>query len=560
MSKVKFFVLGLDGATFDIVKPMVDDGRLPYFSKIMSDGVWGKLQSTILPITAPAWSSFMTGKNPGKHGVFGFFEAREDSYETNFVTGSSIKTEKVWDYFDKDKKIALIDIPLTYPPVENINGCMISGMPVPSQESIFTYPPELHTELVSEIGNYMIDNELSAKTRASKTLDSLRLLYDYTKMRIDAMHYLINKKGPFDFFMLVLRGTDFVQHAAFKYHDNEYTVKHDHEYKKYGQMICQFYEKIDKYLGEVLEIIGDDGTLFIMSDHGAGPLKRLFYINRWLKKEGYLSLNKNAKFIKTSFETRTKKVSDVFNKFGVPFMNNLIPGFIKTTRLPYILPVKKHPSVFVDWKNTKAFANLTWTDGLIKINLEGRQPDGSVTKEQYDAICDEVINKLKALVDPLTNEKVMDGVYKRQEIYHGPYLDTAPDIIAVTKNVEYSYRVDVFGDNIFETPEDPTPANHRMDGVFMSIGPNIKKGENISRRHIMDIAPTILYLMREKIPEDMDGEIIKSAVDNDFLEKNTPSYGNGAKKDNIVGYGEANIDDEGRREIEENLRNLGYLA
>ncbi|HDH00835.1 MAG TPA: hypothetical protein ENG80_03375, partial [Nitrospirae bacterium] len=133
----RFLVIGLDGATFDIIKPMLKEGRLPTFQKLMNEGAWGELRSTTLPVTPPAWASFMTGKNPGKHGAFGFYSHKDGSYDTELATGLTIRAKKIWDYFDPSKKIGLIDIPLTFPP-EKINGCMISGMPVPSEQSIFT--------------------------------------------------------------------------------------------------------------------------------------------------------------------------------------------------------------------------------------------------------------------------------------------------------------------------------------------------------------------------------------------------------------------------------------
>ncbi|MCI4626023.1 MAG: alkaline phosphatase family protein [Candidatus Magnetoovum sp. WYHC-5] len=558
MAFVNFFVLGLDGATLDIIKPMVEAGKLPAFSMMMSTGVWGELESTVLPVTPPAWSSFMTGKNPGKHGVYGFFETMLDSYETSFVTSHSIKAKKIWDYFDKDKKIALVDIPLTYPP-QQVNGCMISGMPVPSKESIFTFPPDLHTELIAQIGPYMIDNELR-KHASEGTLNALQHLYDYTEMRMKAVRYLIKKLNPINFFMVVLRGSDFIQHAAFKYLDEDYAKRHPHEAKKYGNIIFQFYEKLDSYLQEILKLIGIGGTLIVMSDHGCGPLKRFFYINRWLKQEGFLTLKTNVSFKKQTVEIRKKPIETLMERVGLPFINSLLPDFIKRKNLPYIVPKQRHPSNFIDWQKTSAYANLTWTDGVIRINLKGKQPNGCVKPEDYNAICTSIVNKLRDLVDPLTNKKVMEAVYKKEEIYHGPYLEDAPDIIALTSNIEYAYRVDIFGDELFETPEDPSPATHRMNGIFMMRSTHTKTGVNLTKHSIMDIAPTILYLMGVPIPDDMDGVIIKDAIEYGFLAKHKPSYYKEEDSGQVQKAANGSFDEEERKEVEENLRNLGYLS
>ncbi len=541
----------------DIINPLVDSGRLPAFSKIMREGASGKLDSTVLPITPPAWSSFMTGKNPGKHGVYGFFKSKTDSYETEFATGYSIRAKKLWEYFDKDKRIALIDIPLTFPP-EEVNGYMISGMPVPSRESIFTFPPELHTELIREAGDYMIDIELR-KLTSEHGIDALVHLYAYTEMRMKAIRYLINKKGPFDFTMVVFRGTDFIQHAAFKYLDRSYAEKHRDEVKKYGEIIFQFYEKMDSYLSEIMQLSGEDTTLIIMSDHGAGPLKKFFYINRWLGKEGFLALKRGVTVTRKGLDFRKKSVEGILKKTGLEFFNHFIPTFIRNIHLPYFIPYEKHPSGIVDWKKTKAYANLTWTDGLIKINLKGREPDGSVDEGDYEDVRDKLIERLLSLTDPDTGTDVFDAVYRREEIYQGPYLKEAPDIIALTKNIEYSYRVTLHGEEIFETPENPVPANHRMKGVFMIKGPDIINGVSLENTKIIDIAPVILYLTGHQIPGDMDGRLVTEAIKEETLKRNPPVTVD-EETLQIKDDKEVDFNAEDRKQIEESLRNLGYMA
>ncbi len=556
-NKSRILIIGLDGATFDIIKPMVDSGKLPTFAKLMAEGGWGNLKSTILPVTPPAWTSFMTGKNPGKHGVFGFFTNKTDSYETEFTTRLSIKAKTIWNYLDGDKRVCLIDIPLTFPP-QKINGYMISGMPVPSETSIFTYPPELHTELIREIGDYMIDSKLMKMTGGSP-IEALKHLYIYTEMRMSAVRYFLKKKGPFDFFMVVFRGTDFVEHAAFKFLDKEYAEKNPEENSKYGKTIFQFYEKIDSYLSEIQHLMGDDCTLIIMSDHGLGPLKKLFYINRWLKQEGFLKLKKYIAIRKKGLKLKSKNIEALLDRLGVSFMKSFLPEFLRKLKFYYFLPYEKHPSCLINWQKTKAYANLTWTDGVIKVNLRDREPDGGVDEIDYERVCTELIEKLKNIVDPDTGRKVMEAVYRRDEIYSGPYVKDAPDVIALTRDINYAYRVTIYGDELFETPVDPVPATHRMNGIFMIKGPNINEGVNLPLNDIVDIAPTILYLMGYKIPEEMDGKVIVNAIDEGFLRLNPVVFSKDkTERDRLNGDVEFNEKD--RLEIEESLRSLGYLT
>ena len=552
-NNTKVMVIGLDGATFDIINPLVDKGRLPTFKMIMGNGAWGELRSTILPVTPPAWASFMTGKNPGKHGAFGFYSYKEGSYDTELATSLNIKSKKLWDYFDSAKKIGLIDIPMTFPP-EKINGYMISGMPVPSEQSIFTSPPELHTEIIKEIGDYTIDRDLMLSTRCNP-VESLRRLYSYTKMRKDVAEYLIREKGPFDFFMVVFRTTDFIQHAAFKFLDNDYSSTHIEETKKYGDVIAQVYERMDQYLSDLLKIAGEDCIIILMSDHGGGPLKKRFHLNRWLKKKGLLVLkNESSRGLKIE----KKKISRILDRLRLSPLNKFLPYKITSACIPVLVPYLKHPVEQVDWDKTKAYANLVWTDGVIRINLKGREPNGIVDENQYDELKTYIIEELLKVADQETGQNVIESAYKREDIYSGPYVKDAPDILLITQNMEYAFTAALTGNELFEKPNDPTPANHRMNGVFMITGPNIKKGQKLPIMNIVDIAPTILYLAENVVPDDMDGKVISDAIENDYIESHSISY---LKADQFKAHKPIDIQfsAEERQKIEEGLKNLGYM-
>lgn len=553
MNRNRVLVIGLDGATFDIIRPMVEAGRLPVIAKLMNEGSWGELRSTVMPVTPPAWASFMTGKNPGKHGVYGFYAHTDNSYNTTMVTGLSIKSKKIWNYL-KDKKVGLIDIPMTYPP-EDINGCMISGWPVPADESIFTHPPELHTEIIGQIGEYMIDKTFTDLPRVNP-IDTLRNLYRYTEERTDASLYLLKKKGPFDFFMVVFRGTDFIQHEAFKFHDEIYCKANPEISKKFKDVIYQFYEKIDSMVAELVEAMGDDATVIIMSDHGAGPMEKRFYINRWLKSEGFLSLKEGAS--PRGIGLGRKPLSDIVQRGGYSSLNHVIPSFLKRLRVPYPKPYAKHPATLIDWGKTKAFANLTWTDGIMRINLKGREPEGIVEQRDYNKVSEEIIERLMGLVDPETGSPVVQQAYKRGDVYKGPYLEDAPDILILTNKTSYVFSPALDDGPVLERPENPAPAPHRMEGVFIVNGPDIKGGQVLSGLNITDIAPTILYLMGKQIPDSMDGRVVTEAISGDLLAKEPPVFykeeGEGALETIAQEFSA-----EEKKRMEDALRALGYM-
>lgn len=553
MNKKRIMIIGLDGATFDIIKPMVDAGRLPTFANLIASGTHGNLKSTVLPITPPAWSSFMTGKNPGKHGVFAFYTQSTETYGTQMATGLSIKAKKIWDYLDTER-IGLIDIPMTFPPQE-INGYMISGWPVPSEESIFTYPPGLHTEIIREVGSYMMDTTIISSHTKMSPVETLRHLYQYTESRKDASLYLLKKKGPFDLFVVVFRGTDFLQHGAFKFLDEEYCKINPDLAKKFKDVLFQFYEKMDSIVADLIRFMGEDAVTILMSDHGAGPLKKKFYINRWLKQEGFLSLKGGTSL--RGISVGRAPLSHLIQRLGMSYLNIFIPSLLKRMRIPYPKPYIKHPATLINWSKTKAFANLTWPDEIIRINLKGREPEGIVSQRDYETVRSKIIERLTAVQDPETGEKIIDKAYRREEVYHGPYLEDAPDILVLTKNTSYVFSPALDDGVLFERPEDPR-APHRMEGIFIIKGPDIKTGQIVSGLNITDIAPTVLYLMGKPIPDTLDGRVISEAFHEEFFRIHPQRYykeeSTGSLKETVQEFSE-----EEKKKIEEGLRALGYM-
>lgn len=550
----RVLIIGLDGATFNVIQPMVEAGRLPVISSLMNSGSWGELRSTILPVTPPAWASFMTGKNSGKHGVYGFYATQDGSYETKMVSGRSIRAKKIWDYLDKEK-VGLVDIPMTYPP-EPINGFMISGWPVPSDDNIFTHPPELHTEVIREVGEYWIDKTFASLPRNS-IIDGIANLYRYTKMRRDAALYLLKNKGPFDLFVIVFRGTDFVQHEAFKFFDEDYCRANPEAAAKYKDLIYQFYERMDQTVGELVSGMGENAVTIIMSDHGGGPMKKKFYINRWFKKEGFLAVNTKTSL--KEWRLAKRPLSEIMDRLKLSHVNQILPSFINRLPLFYPKVYQRHPSAIVNWEKTKSYANLTWTDGVVNVNLMGRDPKGIVPKEDYENVRDEIIRKLKDLEDPETGEKIIQDVLKKEDIYKGPFMDNAPDICILTKETSYYFSPALDDGPILEKPDNPAPAPHRMEGVFIINGEDIKPCGKITGLDITDIAPTVLYLMGKQIPESMDGKVIREAINEGYFMQNIPLYYKDDEESESASKSSETFSTNEEEKIAEGLKALGYM-
>jgi predicted AlkP superfamily phosphohydrolase/phosphomutase len=501
--KNKVLVIGLDGGTFDLVTPWAEIGELPNLQKLMKEGVFATLKTTIQPSSEQAWASFMTGTNNGKHNIFGFTKQRKGSYEWTVVNSKSRRGKSLWKILSENgKRVIIINVPLTFPP-EKVNGFLVSGLFTPDKKSQYTYPPEFKEEINEVCPDYIIDAGGTQTSNLRKLQDYYKKLIKQVEKRAYLTKYLM-AKYKWDFFIVVFSATDRVQH---KFWEN--MRKENDPFNKY---IFNTYKKIDKAIGEFLENVDEFTDIFVISDHGFGPLCKGVVINNLLEKQD---------FLKTKEEK--KAGSGTFNKLNNSF-NKLLK--LALLRLYIIIPIDKQDIIRkrfhwigrkfsssvvfseIDWNKTKAYGE----SGNIRINLIGREPNGSVSPgKDYDDVRDEIIKALRQLKDPVKGEEIFVDVYKREEIYFGPYLNEAPDIIPHYKD---GYRGLSFGsEKIFVKGGDRVfrgnTGYHTMDGIFIAHGNNIKSiGEKLGDLRIIDLTPTILYLFGLN-PPHLDGRVAK---------------------------------------------------
>ena len=495
---MRVLVIGLDGATFDLIKPFVALGRLPTIEKLMREGVYGDLISTIPPVTSPAWPSFMTGKNPGKHGVFDFV-GKGGGYDRTIKTAKDIKAKTLWRMLsDAGKTCIVINVPVTYPP-EKIKGCIVSGILTPPG-ACYAYPFEVYEEL-KKMG-YTPGMEGIGK-HTSPT-DLMHHLVEIASKRTRAVLYLMEKFNQWDFCMLVFSGTDVIQHNIWQHRD----------------IILQFYQKIDMFIKDLINKAGNKTNIILMSDHGFGPSRKFFHVNYFLHKLGLLEFKngdgsgdyltiRDYRRSKSSFWEIMLKMGITKEKiYNLAKKTNLLPFLQKISRKINIqIPKTKRA---IDWKKTKAFfSSSIGPSAAIEINMEGREPEGIVKKEEYHKIRELIIEELLKVRDPENGQNIVQDAFRREDIYHGPYVSEAPDIIFLTQNLEYIATDRIYGNNLVSEPVRKGRGTHRMNGIFIAYGPDIKDtGEDIGRARIIDLAPTILHMFNLEIPEDMDGKVL----------------------------------------------------
>lgn len=459
----KVIVIGLDGGTFDLIRPWAESGELPTFKKLLDEGSHGILLSTIPSNTSPAWPSFYTGTNPGKHGAWGF--VRKDN---SLVCAKTIDAKKIWDIVgEQGLKSVVLNVPTTYPPYK-INGIMITGMLTP-KGAHFAYPQEIEQEL----GDYFPepqDLDLMMKNHARAT------------------KHLIKK--PWDFFMVVFTVTDRVQHYFW---DNK-------------KKILKYYKEIDSEIKEILET-QKDSTVFICSDHGFGPALRGFHVNTWLLKEGYLKLTKgeDTRVNRKILRGAKKKPVQLLSKIGITRQNMI-----------YVLS-KLHLEFIKQLVPRKLKQRLPQSGNVIDQTKSGAY---SLSGEIYlnnKELKQEIIAKLNELKDPIDETKMVNKVYCATELYHGRNIGILPDII-FEQNPIYD-KGDSFYSSDFTVHARRREGNHRREGVLIAYGPRIKKGVVMQDKNITDVAPTILHIMNLPIPANMDGKVMTEIFEPEFAKK-----------------------------------------
>lgn len=462
-SKKKVIVLGFDGITFDISEKWIRNNKLPNFKKVMDNGAHGRLQSTIPPVSPVAWTTAVTGVNPGKHSIFSFvrditFEKGEIVPHMNLSTDR--KAKAVWQLIEDNKrKSIIINIPHTSPP-EEINGILISGEPhadsdhpVETSEN-FSFPPEVK----ERFPNYRIDPSC-VDYDPSRPDRYLSDRIDIAKRRSSVMFKLM-KEENWDLIWTVFTITDKIQHYYWKYMDSTHVQYNRTEAREYGKSIFKVYQMMDSIIGETLKRMDNNTTLLIMSDHGFAPLKKTVNTENFLKTY----------------------IPDSLRQFIIAH--------------DYVSPVFK-----------------------IKIH-------GYNNSELYSTTRNFLYRSLKNLKDPSGGNYINKEIYFSEQIYHGPWVNSGPDVVALPDTFYryIGYKANAELGVLMELKDNEFNAYHESDGVLILYGNNIKNNIKIDNASLMDITPTLLYLFNNNIPEDIDGRVISESIQEEYRSNNPPVF------------------------------------
>jgi predicted AlkP superfamily phosphohydrolase/phosphomutase len=557
----RLLVIGVDSVTFRLLKPLVDAGELPTFSRLMKEGARGVLLSTIPSVTPPGWTSSYTGVNPAKHNVFDFrdhtrYLGGEMVYEMASPTSSSIRADPFWRILNRTGlSVGLINAPMAYP-VEEIDGFMIAGFPSPTEGEGLIHPPDLEEELRRVEPDYMFygNPEYLDKNRPDRYLEGIHGIAA-GRARV-ALHLMGSR--PTDVLAMIFTEVDRVQHYFWNCWDASHPT-HNAEKARYKGALPDHYRVIDEGVRNLIEAAGPEVPVIVYSDHGAAPVTKHFFPNTHLIQEGVIVMKGEggAPGEGRKREVRTKRldrrrIEATMKRLGIERLIHMVPKRLRT-----MFPVYNFETV--DWSRTKAFFSSASAQAFT-INLKGREPEGWVEPgREYEEAVEELIGLLERLRDPETGKSPFSSISRRGELWDGPYLENGPDVVTVPAPGYLALKD--MKDQVFQDVGQgwhDKSADHEREGIVILHGPGVRRGEELRDHHIEDIAPTILHLCGVPVPRYMEGKFFEDAFEEEWTARHPVDL---TGDDTFQG-----VDKEGptmtleeEELLKERLRGLGYM-
>ncbi len=539
----RVLIIGLDGATWDVIHPMIAAGRLPTLSCLVREGASGILRSTMPPLSPVAWSSFLTGQNPGRHGVFGFEEPVEGTYDFRPVTSRPAGDRSLWRIAsDHGRRVVALDIPFSWPP-EPVNGCLVAGFGAPVREGVeFTYPPALRAALEKRFGEFRVAvPDIKAAPPREAVFRRWDRILDNRARVADALI----AEEDWDIFMIVLGVTDHLQHGAWTYFEPLHPDWRSPEASQARDALFRYYARADEFVERLIQRAASLVHVVVLSDHGFGTTRRGDLTRQVLSERGWLRYRSWPLLSGTrvmSWLHRTYQASSWFKR-------------LLHRRRAERRWLKQVAARAIDWPQTRAFpAAMGWQ---VYIHRRGGAfPQGCVEPgDDYALLCSQIREALEQCSADGLPHRPIRRVWHRDEIYRGKAAARAPDLFVEYQNLHMP-------DSAMTPPALPPNTaqdlvgSHTLDGVFIAWGPDIVH-TNLDGARIEDVMPTVLHLMNLPVPDDLDGRVLEQALRPEALQRQPVRYESGTGA--AVSSSPAPLAADEAESVRQQLRNLGYL-
>ncbi len=535
---LELLLIGWDGATFSLLDPLMRKGIMPNLEKALGRGVRSDLLSIIPPLTPPAWTSMVTGRSPGHHGVFDFFQKESaDSLHLRLALSSHVRAETLWTLANREgKRTTVLNFPVTFPPPQ-VQGTMISGGWLTwRQFKLACHPQGLYDEIrdIKDLDLKALVLDMSHEEKAVEGCSSeekLAFVENHTRRErhwFKILSYLMDRK-PAEFVSILFDGTDKIQHLCWPILS---AWAEDAQEAQRGDPILaaclEYYGEIDRTLGWLMDRMEEDTHLLLVSDHGFGESRDIFFVNQWLRDNGLLYWK----------EDQIPQATDERHL-----------GMARISRHAFEM----------DWDRTRAFAATPSSNGIHVLPLGNGDARDSST-EGKKALVEEIIAKLAEVRSPTTGRPMVDRVWKREEAFPGPHGSLAPDL---TLSLWDGGLVSILASETAVRKRPEPVGTHRPEGIFVGVGPGFVEGQHTKAMSLLDVAPLAAHLLGLPVPAAMEGHPPLAALRPEFRRVSRQEAAEEGPPEEVpprqTEKEEDVLTEEDERTITERLRQLGYL-
>jgi predicted AlkP superfamily phosphohydrolase/phosphomutase len=536
LSKIRTLFIGLDGAAFPVLDSLMDAGCMPFLKSFFAGGARADLRTIVPALTPPAWTSLMTGRRPGQHGVFDFFRLQSrDSLHIRFFTSNDVQTSTVWSIANAhDLRVTALNFPAMFP-APRLTGYVIPGWVPWRQLRLACWPGDLFERLKTDLPSFNpreLAMDITLEERATEGCSDKDEYAPWIEMHtrreenwFDVFRHLTERDAS-DLTAVLFDGVDKLQHLCWRFIRPEDDKPLTEDWEIRARELClEYFRRLDSILERMCVIAGPEANVFIASDHGFQASRDVFHVNAWLAERGYLAWS----------DATAAESGD---------------------RLLGVGQVARH-TWKLDWARTRAFAATPTSNGIfIVVNRDGKSP--GIAPEEYQAFRERLAGELRAVRHPETGAPLIANVRTREEIFSGPHSDVAPDI---TLEMHDGGLVSILPSAGIVSRRPVTSGVHAPVGVFGAKGPAIHEGVTLAELNIVDVAPILLRSLNLPADEDMPGAVPPELFRSGIL-RASPVRRTSAPASSYSPVHESSgptLTEEDEQIVLERLRQLGYV-